>query len=454
MDGPRAVLSLFGLDESHWQRLIDKEPLDADEMTTVTRLLDRFADFPAAKMYLWQRHVDWRQVAEQPDQYRVELLDVAGRVRRLEEIDVPAALTGRFRFQTFFRAEIALHEHAGTAVVFTQDVPRQLAALARDNALLDERVRCTALFLKLAAGGNERLWFTLVTPHLGWYPDTARPDAGIPEDYVALANLGWDPGTLDDVSDKTPLTAADREAFYQLLAAASRDQADVLLQIATAGGNVTDLLQNPAQHRGRLWTVRGNARRAVRITVDDPDIVTRFGIRHYYEVVVFLDPNAIVRVTRDAQDREGKVFTSYPLVFCATQLPAGMPEGELINEFVEVTGAYLKLWSYRSEFLEAQYHSTSGRVPRQFSPLLIGRAPIRLEVTRPDNPRAQLLAGLAFIAAVGGVWLVVWWYGRGDERFKRDARARNLELPAGQSLDELIADVTPKLRDPNGGAQD
>ena len=47
-------------------------------------------------------------------------------------------------------------------------------------------------------------------------------------------------------------------------------------------------IKTPKSVGGELYTLRGMARRAILIRVDDDDIRTRFGIDHYYEIEVFI----------------------------------------------------------------------------------------------------------------------------------------------------------------------
>ncbi len=75
----------------------------------------------------------------------------------------------------------------------------------------------------------------------------------------------------------------------------------------------------------------GEALRAVRVRVDDPDVVRRFGIRQYYEIEV---------VTPDSQNN--------PLVVCVAELPEGLPLGDKIHESVRVAGFFLKSWAYNT----------------------------------------------------------------------------------------------------------
>src|SRR5690606_3536601 len=69
------------------------------------------------------------------------------------------------------------------------------------------------------------------------------------------------------------------------------------------------------EQHGQLVLLQGVARRAIRVEVANPrdpesnrDIITRFGIDHYYEVAIF---------TKDSADN--------PIIVCVRELPPGFP---------------------------------------------------------------------------------------------------------------------------------
>lgn len=134
-----------------------------------------------------------------------------------------------------------------------------------------------------------------------------------------------DIGLLDDVRDRRAITSSERECFYQLLAAVARiepgaisRQADAQLaqmreeipakfkdlagnpqaqgnaqrelRKAEQGANdVVPLFNHAEEQRGKLLVLRGNARRAIEVKVEDPDIMHHFGIHKYYEMQNYHD---------------------------------------------------------------------------------------------------------------------------------------------------------------------
>jgi hypothetical protein len=156
------------------------------------------------------------------------------------------------------------------------------------------------------------------------------------------------------------------------------------------------------------------------VRVEDPDIVKRFGIDHYYELYLFTD------------DSQGN-----PLVFCVRDLPEDMPTGDgpRYGESVRVAGFFLKSWSYRPGA------GSDGQRPgnaRQLAPLLVGREPVWYPP--PGTSSTTLVgavAGAAFLLVLLGVWLVAWRYDRGDRRFRRRIRERHDQGEGVVSPEEL-----------------
>ena len=227
---------------------------------------------------------------------------------------------------------------------------------------------------------------------------------------------------LDTLRDRQKIGPPQRECFYQMLAAVGRAKPGQLLRRARqelkkegkTSFSVVPLFNDPADQRGRLVALSGTARRVVKVRVQDPDIVERFGIKYYYEIYLY---------TPDSQDN--------PLVFCVRELPQGMPAGSdpRYCEQVEVAGFFMQTWSYRPELANEADGNPNAR---QLAPLLVGREP---RWTRPappagTNPLYGLIAGGLFIAAIAAIWLAVWRAAKKDRRFQQNRRVKSFEQGA------------------------
>jgi hypothetical protein len=194
----------------------------------------------------------------------------------------------------------------------------------------------------------------LAAPRVAWRPGTP------------LGSLGMDYGLFDTVRDGQRLVAADADAFYALLAAVGRG---TQRGIAAAAGPPVDVIPliDPAAdwfatHRGDPIHVRGTARRALRITIDDPSRRDEVGSDHYWELSVFVRTPIPLKVNGRLQD-------TYPIVCCVRELPPGMPSGERIAEEVDLAGFAFKRYRYPLSDAAAE---PGGDPPSQESPLLVG----------------------------------------------------------------------------------
>ncbi len=197
------------------------------------------------------------------------------------------------------------------------------------------------------------------------------------------------------------------------------------------------MIQQPATVSGQLYTLTGVARRAVRIRVDDPDIQERFGIDHYFEVEVFLPLEQNVRFV-DPSD-EDKVFSDYPFVFCLRRLPEGMAVGDDIHQAVRISGFFMKLWAYQTQFMSGNVRD---RKPRQLqlSPLLIGPSAELLQTQPSRNPYLSAVIATLFTIGLLAIWLVMWRFSVGDRRFARAKLFRQYDLGDASSLQQLATD--------------
>jgi len=200
--------------------------------------------------------------------------------------------------------------------------------------------------------------------------------------------------------------------------------------------SVIPLFNNPGNQHGRLLRIEGTARRAVKIVVEDPDLVERWGFKEYYELEVF---------TNDSQ--------SNPIVLCVLELPKGMPRGEVIHERVIFIGFFFKTWAYQVETpLESGSSAplpsgeTTSRSVRRLAPMLLGSrvvwAPLEPE---PINPYYGMVAGGLFVIVLLGICVWVWQCGKEDKAFHQQTIAKHFEPDNGVSLNEVGLVTQPEV---------
>ena len=256
---------------------------------------------------------------------------------------------------------------------------------------------------------------------MGWLPDSSP-----------LARAGFDVSLLDAVRETNGkgLVAADREPFYQLLAAIARVEKPAG-QVATPPLDLVGLLQQPADHQGQSFTVRGTARRIVKVLINEAPLRERLGFDYYYEIDLFV-PVGEARLRFDAAHpaADGPTFeNTYPVTLVARQLPAGLTPGENLHAQVAADAVFFKLWTY-----ESIYMAKRGRV--QPAPFLVTHGPRLVSTANPDSN----LWGTAISALLLGtlvVTLAIWiFYSRGDRAHRhasqspRHGRGTESEEPA------------------------
>jgi hypothetical protein len=401
----RAMFRELGVDDRYFDRLTDGKPMDATQNETLWRVLSRLRTFPAVDLERWALDLD-RLVAaiQQPSDSRGTIFMLRGRVIEVEPITPPKDAVDRYELTRYYRCRLQLDSLGEAADVYTESVPPQWQKGAKPNAYGG----AFGVFLKLGAKADDRPVLIFAAPRLAWYSDDL------------LGQLGMDMGLIDSAQPPKPFSRenpnpADREAFYQMLAAAGRAKPGELLRRAErdlpktpANWRWTDvkgevqfsvapLFNEPATQTGRLVEFLGSARRIeiIRLGKKDQDIIDRFGFDHYYQVYLFTD------------DSEG-----YPLTFCILELPEGMPYGNLphYGETVRVAGFFFKTWSYTvPKMTDPALQAGDPKTRRLLSPLLIGRSLTWYPAASPaDNTMSSIVIGVILVLAMAIAWFAAW----------------------------------------------
>ncbi len=500
-ESPRELLELYGVDESHFNKLRDGEPLSAAEEEIILKVIFRVRDFSPANTAQWLRpDVGFDRLLSEPSEHRGELFPLVGRVLESEAANPPAEVVDRYQIRQYYRCRVQLAADGPPAVVITSRVPKPLRA----PGPLEERVSAAGLFLKVAQEGDQPPALVFVAPRLAWHPDRLNASEGVNLGMTILGDLGMDVGQLDLVKNQSRITKLEREAFYQMLSAVGKAGANQLIrqaqenlpqrtkawnqEIATLGSEVERLRtqlasdtvsadqreqlrreadrkhkqrliaelcvqaakqgkysvfplfnQADTQH-GQLVVLEGNVRRAMLVQVGTS------GARHdgNLDILQRMGIDHYYELEMFTEDSENN-----PIVFCVRELPKGFPAGERINEMVRVAGFFFKSWAYYTQ--QPGDFGPDGRLQKkqQLAPLLIGKAPIWLQSSAtPRNPYLGLMAGGLFIVALIGVWLTIWRYTRADQEFHARTIASRYEMAEGVSLNELglDAEAAPDFR--------
>jgi hypothetical protein len=413
--GPLELLERFDIGPSQIESFFSGQPLTPSEEDVLVKVLFRLPRLGLENLERWRRdEVTWDELAAAPRDYRLEVFHVAGRVTRVEQHDLLPEQSDLYEFDHYYRVTLELADSPHQALLLARSVP---GAWPLDE-LMDEPAAADALFLKTGDATAERPPLIFAAGRVAWHPDRPQPEHGIGPPQIALARLGVDAGQWEIVRDANarPLGGADREAFYQLLAAVSHPEARELVADGPQPLDLVSILQQPLEHLGEAFTVRGTARRIMRVPVGDADIQARFGIDHYYEIDLFLPlGDKSIHFGKDRTGEKNPVYhNNFPATLIVRRLPPGLEEGENLRESIRADAVFLKIWTYRSN-----YAARFGQM--QPAPLFIALEPA-VEAPPPvANWVTTALVGAALALAVGVIAIVGWWY-RGSDQPAEAAR--------------------------------
>ena len=428
---PREMFQALGVDDGYFDRLADGRPLTSDEDETLLRILFRLRTFPPVDVDRWALSSDaLAEAIQQPKKARGDIFRLHGRLLNVEPIVPPSEAAQRYELAKYFRCRLQLDASRRLADVYTEDVPDQW----RNGATPDASVGALGVFLKLSQTTDQRPLLLFAAPRLAWYPQESL-----------LGRLGMDFGLFDSVENQKPITANDREAFYQMLAAVGRAKSGQLIRqaeenLATTPADwrwidregreqysVVPLFNEVDTQRGRLVELLGTARRIEKILIGDPALIARFGFDHYYQVSLF------------TEDSEGN-----PLTFCILDLPEGMPYGNLprYGETVRIAGFFFKTWNYAvPKLADPALSPGDPKTHRQLSPLLIGRSLAWYPAPQPvDRTFSNLVVGGLFFFVMVIVWLMAW-RSRRRERKRLDRIETPPVFDTGIDLDQIGRDL-------------
>ena len=427
--GPRELLAMLGLEDEFWAAWRDDQGLSDTEMSHLLRLLFLLDRFHPAEWELWQESSSWEELMRAPDAARGTIVGFPGRVASYGNLAVSSELLERFELPEVYVVEVALEGHPSRRVRLV--VPRLPAAWGRVSAQ-GQPIFASGLCLK-RLGGDSLL---LLGPRVHWRPTRVSERLGVYPDHLPLVRNGFDFELLDDArrTNGRSIGQADRECFWKMLQATSRETKLIKTPVAAEG--LFPLLEKPLAHVGRHVRVRGRTRRVARILVVDARDRRRLGFDAYYQIDLFIDlrgsevivrPAASKSHSEDAKTREPVVLRNvYPVTICTVRLPErlervlGNDPSVNVRLPCEVDARLMKLWSYHSP-LVARY----GGASRQQVPLLIGGEFEFLEA--PRSEKISLVFACLFLGGLGVAALWIWSTARADREARRRWRRRLAE---------------------------
>lgn len=422
------------IDDADVNAIGEGEALSDRERSIVYRLLLRIPKIGVGRLERaardWPLPEDDKQ-AEASGPQPLDAFRLAGRVLRVEEKSLSREEAERFEFQRYYMVVIAGEGESPPVTVFARVVP----SAWKKNVDLDEPASAVALYLKRAVLEG-RSTTVFVADRIAWFPTQISPSRGVERDHLLLAKHGFDVGLLDQLpsANGRAIGAGDGECFTRLLAAASRMTAGETSAVARKTVDVPDLLSEPESHHGRLYSLRVKARRITRVLAESEELQHTLGSSHYYQIDGFLPlGDQSIRLADRKPSGESPAFGSadqgdepiyqgqFPVTVCVTSVADSLLPGDeqsrQLNQMVRADAFFVKLWAYRSRYLE---QASPGRL--QLSPLFVARTCAVDE--RPPakrRPYGALLVGLV-LAGIVVASFAAWRTQRNDRR--RSAQRR------------------------------
>jgi len=423
---------LVHIDDSQWEQIVDRQPLDGSDEETLVQMLYRLPALRLDEVELLTRaSVPWNELAETPKRHRVEFFRLSGQATHVVRVPLIPEIIERVEYDHYYRVTFQLDDAPNPILVCARQVPQAWPL----NQPLQERAGLDGLFFKVGEADGPHPQLIFAADRVAWYPQRASAEFRTSSPQVLLADLGFDVGLLDDVrvTNGRGITARDRECFYQMLSAVGKAEPARLSSPAEAELALTSLLQEPHVHHGQLTTVRGVARRITKILVDDPDIRQRFQIDHYYQLDVFVPlGEQLIRIEASPSSGDGPVYANnYPVTVCARRLPPGLEETPNSRHVVRIPAFFFKLWAYKSEYTRGFDKSLT-----QPSPMFIALEPQIVPQQPVSNPVSRFVV-VMLILTLGGFGLGLWCYGRRSSQADRAKLFRRHALEPGRSLDEM-----------------
>lgn len=399
----REMLKYLGVESSEFDGFFHNEPLTPAEEDVLFKLLYFFPRLGLEDLHRWRKDsIDWAAVQENPNDFRGEIFRLQGRAKSLQKLPVIAEVVDRYEYDHYYRIEVQLPDSPVTALICSRTAPSTWTP----GEPLDEPISADAMFLKFGEEVGEARQAVFAAQRINWHPERENEKLGVSSTEVQLAKLGFDVGLLSDLGQANyqGLGPVDREPFYALLHALQQSTPGQLMGPAFDQGALIELLESKSLPHGQPFRVFGNARKIIRVRVDDADIRQRFGIDHYYQVDFFIPLDRAIKFGKDREGHEAPVYANgYPATVCLVELPPDVKEGDNLRQSFEAEGTFYKMWSYPKGNARKQSQ-------RQVAPMFLART-----LRAVDNSNAPILT-VTDIAVAGGLiaslalfGLVLWW---------------------------------------------
>lgn len=404
----RDYFALLEFGESYWEMLLDGQPLAVEEQEAIVRVLTRIRRLQPHRTTQWLRlETPWKELAEQPAAHRLEIFLLTGEITAIRTRKIPPEAAERAGLEVYYEVDVRVHRQEGPApgTIVVEQIPAVWKkTLDEGGSVEGEPFSCPGIYLKAFPAEEGQSGYVFATPKISWHPSQPNAALGLTEAHVQLAEQGMDVAELSQVEDRVRFSGKEREPFYQMMAAVRRIPPSQ--QKPTIEASVSQLLTQqenglmvtPEKYRAQFLRLQGLCRRITRIEVEDEDIRQRLGISHYFEVSIFVPIESPIVSQRQGDEATRKEFSNdYPVLVCVPELPPGLKAGEDLHQEVAATGAFFKLWAYRTPFMSREDFTR-----RQISPLLIASTvEVAAPLGAPQLNEFALALGVVLVGVIG-----------------------------------------------------
>lgn len=369
-DSPR---ELSGMSASMSFNTKDDLPLDPQSETAMSMLYRLQKASPASldRFAAYSRDVSLVEARDETIDYRFWLFRFPANLHKIQRIAIPDAPQTSDSIQHLYRCSASATGPSGNSIsctILTRSVPKKLSEQAGINTPIQVTglLYCRALIdgpVETESADQSTLVF--IADRLAWYP-TSETIAD--KQMIALASLGFDVGQLDQIKSRNgkPLGTQDGDVFFQMLSAvATKTDSPSARPPAVP---IKSIIAKSADNIGARVTLTARCRDCTRVNVIDPDKRQRYGIDHYYQLILFPDLNQSIVLREATDDGPAKaVYKRFPVTVCAIELPDGLRANEIQGNAISIDGTFFRIWKYDAEI--NQQANVSGTI----SPLIISR---------------------------------------------------------------------------------
>ena len=440
------ILTLYGLGPKTLEQIKHRAKFNQDEMVALWRMVERL---PTLRSLLIERSVkktpSFAELVDQADTFVGQVHQISGKVISVTQRDVPKQHEISKSLKRYFEVRVRLRANEEVTIV-TRGIPKHFLSHAPEG----QAVSSHGLFFKSVLKTDGKAEPLFVAHRFHWLPTQADSAANINKDMVVLSSLGFDASLLDHMKSRNRtkgIGPTERECFYQLLSRINQASARKPIKAAASDPNLGTILLKPKSQQGRVMRFTGTLRRITKVVVDEPDIQQRFGIKHYYQLDVFI-PLGKQTIRLGVREGDPVIRNQFPMTFCITDIPDELKKinaksratrAKSLNEQVQINAVFFKLWKFDSSFMEKfAKKRADGTKPSQVGPLFIGSNLVHIPRPPAQNNwvTSWIIGGSGAIVLLV-VSLLLFRASKRDKEVDRKLSRQRFEIEDSESLNDL-----------------